>query len=42
MQILGIDLLIDSDYDIWLMEANSNPSLNMFVEHDLPNGDVHR
>lgn len=29
-QILGFDILIDDDQNCWLMEVNSNPSLNMF------------
>lgn len=33
-QILGMDVLIDRKYNAWLMEINSNPSLNMFLEKE--------
>jgi hypothetical protein len=26
----------------WLMEINANPSFNMFLERDLPNGEVEK
>jgi tubulin polyglutamylase TTLL6/13 len=39
-QILGIDILIDENFNAWLMEVNSNPSLNVYVDKELPNGDV--
>ena len=41
-QLLGFDILIDKKFNAWLMEVNSNPSFNMFLEKDLPNGDVER
>lgn len=33
-QILGMDILIDKKNNAWLMEINSNPSLNMFLEKE--------
>ena len=33
-QILGMDILVDKKLNAWLMEVNSNPSLNMFLEKD--------
>lgn len=33
-QILGMDILIDKKNNAWLMEVNSNPSLNMFLEKE--------
>ena len=33
-QILGVDILLDKKLRAWLMEVNSNPSLNMFLEKD--------
>ena len=39
-QILGLDLLIDEQFTVWLMEINANPSLNVYVDHELPNGDI--
>jgi len=33
-QLLGIDVLIDSKLNAWLMEVNSNPSLSMFLERE--------
>ena len=35
-QILGIDILLDKKMNAWLMEVNANPSLNMFLEKDMP------
>jgi tubulin polyglutamylase TTLL11 len=34
--ILGLDVLIDRKNKAWLMEINSNPSLNIFLERDIP------
>ena len=28
-QIFGFDLLFDSDLNVWLLEINANPSMNM-------------
>ena len=41
-QILGMDILIDKKNNAWLMEINSNPSLNMFLEKEtgLAEGEV--
>jgi len=33
-QILGVDILLDRKLRAWLMEVNSNPSLNIFLEKD--------
>lgn len=35
-QILGVDILLDKKMNAWLMEVNANPSLNMFLEKDMP------
>lgn len=35
-QILGLDILIDKKKNAWLMEINSNPSLNIFLEREIP------
>jgi len=35
-QILGMDILLDKKMNAWLMEVNANPSLNMFLEKDMP------
>lgn len=34
--ILGLDILIDKKFKAWLMEVNSNPSLNIFLEREIP------
>jgi len=39
-QILGLDILIDENWQIWLMEVNANPSLNVYNDKELPNGDI--
>lgn len=39
-QILGLDILIDENFNPWLMEVNANPSLNVYVDKELPNGDI--
>lgn len=39
-QILGMDVLIDENWQIWLMEVNANPSLNVYIDRELPNGDI--
>ena len=39
-QILGLDILIDDNWNCWLMEVNANPSLNVYNDKELPNGDI--
>lgn len=39
-QILGLDILVDESLNAWLMEVNANPSLNVYVDKELPNGDI--
>lgn len=34
--------MLDKKSNAWLMEVNSNPSFNMFLEKDLPNGEVEK
>lgn len=31
-EILGVDLLLDSDYKLWLLEINSNPTMNFTIK----------
>ena len=33
-----MDILLDKKMNAWLMEVNANPSLNMFLEKDVPEG----
>ena len=40
--LVGFDILLDTKLNAWLMEINSNPSFNMFLERDLPNGEVEK
>jgi hypothetical protein len=37
---LGLDILIDDNWHVWLLEVNANPSLNVYVNRELPNGDI--
>ena len=39
-QILGLDILIDENLNAWLLEVNANPSLNVYTDKELPNGDI--
>ena len=39
-QILGLDILIDENWFVWLMEVNANPSLNVYNDRELANGDI--
>ena len=39
-QILGLDILIDETLNAWLLEVNANPSLNVYTDKELPNGDI--
>lgn len=39
-QILGLDILIDENLNGWLLEVNANPSLNVYTDKELPNGDI--
>jgi len=32
--------LIDENFNAWLMEVNANPSLNVYNDKELPNGDI--
>lgn len=34
--IIGLDILIDKKNNAWLMEINANPSLNIFLEREIP------
>lgn len=42
--LLGFDILLDHKLNAWLMEINANPSLNMFLEREIPgtNGEVEK
>ena len=40
--IVGFDILVDTKLRAWLMEINANPSFNMFLERDLPGGEVEK
>ena len=37
---MGIDILIDEHFNGWLVEVNANPSLNIYNDKELPNGDI--
>ena len=37
--IIGMDILIDKKNNAWLMEINANPSMNMFLEREIPGGE---
>ena len=39
-QILGLDILMDEQWNCWLMEVNANPSLNMYTCQESPSGEV--
>jgi len=39
-QILGLDIMIDDHLNVWLIEINANPSLNVYIDKELPNGDI--
>ncbi len=39
---MGFDVLLDTKLRAWLMEINANPSFNMFLERDLPNGEIEK
>ena len=39
-QILGLDVLVDENLNAWLLEVNANPSLNVYSDKELPNGDI--
>jgi tubulin polyglutamylase TTLL11 len=40
--IVGFDILLDTKLRAWLMEINANPSFNMFLERELPGGEVEK
>ena len=35
-----MDILLDEKLQVWLMEVNANPSLNVYTDTLLPNGDI--
>lgn len=37
-QVVGLDVLIDRKNKPWIMEINANPSLNIFLEREIPGG----
>ncbi len=37
---MGLDILVDDNFNVWLMEVNANPSLNVYVDKELQNGDI--
>lgn len=39
-QILGFDILIDSELKAWVLEINENPSLDITIKKNLPTGEV--
>ena len=39
-QILGVDILIDDNLSPWLLEVNANPSMNVYNDKELANGDI--
>lgn len=39
-QILGLDILMDEQWNCWLMEVNANPSLNMYTCRETASGEV--
>ena len=41
-QIFGFDIMIDQKQRAWMLEVNANPSMNMYVDRELPNGDLER
>ena len=41
-QLIGIDILLDSNSKAWLMEINANPSMNMFLEKFNEDGEYER
>lgn len=34
--------MVDKKMKAWLLEVNANPSLNMYQDKELPNGDLER
>jgi len=32
--------MIDEHLNAWLIEINANPSLNVYIDKELPNGDI--
>lgn len=38
--IIGLDILVDENLNAWLIEINANPSLNVYIDKELPNGDI--
>ena len=37
---MGLDVLVDEALNVWLLEVNANPSLNVYTDKELPNGDI--
>lgn len=35
-----MDILVDENFNAWLLEVNANPSLNVYTDKELPNGDI--
>ena len=33
-------MLIDENLNAWLLEVNANPSVNVYTDKELPNGDI--
>ena len=32
--------MVDEALNVWLLEVNANPSLNVYTDKELPNGDI--
>lgn len=41
-QVFGFDIMFDTKLWAWLLEVNANPSLNMYIDWELSNGDIER
>jgi len=37
-QFIGFDIMLDTNLKAWQFEINANPSMNMHLERELPNG----
>ena len=41
-QVLGFDILLDSNLKAWVLEINENPAMDITLKRNLPSGEIEK